>query len=255
MWPSCGDSASARSVESLISSGYDAFLITRREEILARVEAACNRCGRSSAEVTLAAVSKTVNPEEALLAYRAGYSVFAENRPQELVRKIEALHQMTSDEIRFDMIGNLQTNKVNHVIGNARLIHSVSSEKLARVISSHCEARELQQDVLLEVNISGEESKSGFDPQVLQEAFGEIVELPALKVRGLMCMAPAHDAYRAQKTFEDFRNFRDKLTDEYHYPLPELSCGMSDDFEAAIQEGSTFIRLGRIVFSPEYQLM
>ena len=138
---------------------YAAFLAGRREEILQRISDAASRAGRDPSEVELLAVSKTVDVPQVDLAWKAGYRAFGENRPQELVRRlkgIEAYPEMAG--VRFDMIGHLQTNKVREVVGNVTLVHSVSSVHLAEAISKRGANHGVTSDVLLEVNVSGEES-------------------------------------------------------------------------------------------------
>ena len=236
---------------------YGLFLAERRRQIVSRLAAACERSGRELSEVGMLAVSKTVEPEAVRCAWRAGWRAFAENRPQELGRKLEfvgqeALPEMSS--VRFDLIGNLQKNKINQVIGKVALLHSVSSADLAAAVSSRCEARGIVQDCLLEVNVSGEESKSGFSPDEARAAAESLAALPAIRVRGLMTMAPRGDADAARRTFSGLRELARELEGRTGLELPVLSCGMSDDFEVAVEEGSTLVRLGRIVFDPAYAL-
>ncbi len=244
------------------TDSYLEFMRARRAEILDRVNAALDHAGRAHGAARLAAVSKTVGVPETLAAIEAGYTLFAENRPQELARKRTGLDEAgVLDRVRFDMIGNLQTNKINAVLGAAKLIHSVSSLRLAEAISSRAahkiETGELEQpqQVLIEVNVSGEESKSGFAPAELRAHMDELVVLPGIEVRGLMTMAPRGDADVARRTFAGLRELKEELASSYtEVPLTELSCGMSEDFEQALQEGSTIIRLGRVVFSPEFEV-
>ena len=234
---------------------YLSFLKRRREEILRRVEGACERSGRDVSDVELVAVSKTVGVDEVELAWQAGWRAFGENRPQELKRKLEGLAPRGEvADARFDMIGNLQVNKINQVLGNVRLIHSVSSMHLAEAISKRAEVRETVADVLVEVNVSGEESKSGLSPEKAHASFGQLLALPGISVRGLMTMAPRGDAGRARSTFAGLRELRDELRADLGCELEVLSCGMSDDFTIAIEEGSTLVRLGRCVFDPSYAL-
>jgi len=236
---------------------YLDLMRARRERILERFYAALDRAGRPHDAARLIAVSKTVGVDETVAAIQAGYRHFAENRPQELVRKLAGLAELP--EVRFDMIGNLQTNKINAVLGSAELIHSVGSLHLAQAISSRAVrkigAGELAgpQRVLIEVNVSGEESKGGFSPDEIRAAAGELAELEGICVQGLMTMAPRGNKDVARRTFAGLRELRDEL--EAAHPdlnLPELSCGMSEDFEPALEEGSTLVRLGRVVFSPEF---
>ena len=147
------------------------------------------------------------------------------------------------------MIGNLQTNKINAVLGSAELIHSVGSLHLAQAISSRA-VRKIEAGAPI---MSGEESKGGFSPDEIRAAAGELAELEGICVQGLMTMAPRGNKDVARRTFAGLRELRDEL--EAAHPdlnLPELSCGMSEDFESALEEGSTLVRLGRVVFSPEF---
>ena len=235
---------------------YGAFLSQRRAELVERIASAARRASRDPRDVTLAAVSKTVDVDGVVAAWHAGYRVFAENRPQELTRKLAGLaaHPEVSP-VRFDLIGNLQTNKVNQVLAAApALIHSISSLHLAAAVSKRADARGLCVPILLEVNVSGEATKSGFTPQGMREALDELLGLPGIRVEGLMTMAPAADATASRHSFCGLRELRDELAPATDSGLPTLSCGMSGDFEIAVEEGSTLVRLGRIVFSPEYLL-
>ena len=234
---------------------YEEFVAQRRAQILDRLAEAARAAGRDVSEVCVLAVSKTVGVEEVACAWRAGYTTFGENRPQELRRKAEgiaAIPQMAG--ARLDMIGNLQTNKINQVIGTAHLIHSVSSMHLAEAISKRAVARDVVARVLLEVNVSGEASKSGFSPMQAREALEPILQLPGLSLQGVMTMAPAHDPSAARATFRGLRELRDTMRADSGLPLDVLSCGMSDDYGIAVEEGSTLVRLGRIVFDPAYPL-
>ena len=236
-----------------MEESYQAFLAERRERILAEALDACQRAGRSLAAIDMVAVSKTVEPEGLRAAYEAGWRRFAENRPQELNRKLIALDGFEGmPGASFDMIGNLQTNKINQVLGKVRLIHSVSSLHLAQAISKRAAERGIETRVLLEVNVSGEASKSGFTPDEARAELDGIRELPALHVEGLMTMAPFGDPDIARRTFSGLRELRDELSVRSGLPLATLSCGMSDDFIQAIEEGSTLVRLGRVVFNEDY---
>lgn len=245
---------SAEGVEQMGEQAYEAFVSERRARILERVRAACERTGRDASEVTVMAVSKTVGAPEVMAAMRAGYEAFGENRPQELVRKLAGLEAAGVPAPRFDMIGNLQTNKINQVLGRARLIHSVSSEHLAQAVSSRGLRAGTPARVLLECNVSGEATKGGFSPDGLRDAIARVRALEGLSVEGLMTMAPAHDPVAARETFRGLAALAAELREEHGIALPTLSCGMSDDYEIAIEEGSTLVRLGRIVFSPSYRM-
>ena len=234
---------------------YETFLRERRASILERVADAARRVGRDPGEVEVIAVSKTVDADAALLAIRAGWRLFGENRPQELGRKLEALERRDEAAgVRFDMIGNLQKNKINQVIGRVRLIHSISSAHLAEAVSTRCEARGIVADVLLETNVSGERSKSGFSPDELRSEIEGVLALPGIRADGLMTMAPAGDADAARRTFSGLRELAGELRGRTGLALRRLSCGMSDDFEIAVEEGSTLVRLGRCVFDRGYNL-
>ena len=229
---------------------------------MARVNEALERSGRAPGSVRVMAVSKTVGTPQVLAAIEAGYGLFGENRPQELVRKLGELAEVSNlPPVRFDMIGNLQTNKINAVLGRAACIHSVSSLHLAEAISSRVQRRiesgELAaaQPVLLEANVSGELSKSGFTPDELRAAFPRLSELRGILIQGLMTMAPRGDKSIARSTFASLRELRDELAGDWPgVDLAELSCGMSEDFSEAILEGSTLVRLGRVVFDPAFEL-
>lgn len=241
---------------SMDETSYAAFLSARRAEIYGRLQDAARRAGREPSSVTVLAVSKTVGPEEVELAWQAGYRAFGENRPQELTRKLTALRERPGVcEARFDMIGNLQKNKINQVLGNVELIHSVSSLHLAEAIAKRASARGMCARVLLELNVSGEASKSGFSADEVRSYAEELADLEGIQIEGVMTMAPAHDADAARRTFAGLRDLREELAGRMGLELPTLSCGMSDDFQIAVEEGSTLVRLGRTVFDPGYDLV
>ena len=240
---------------------YERAVAARREEIVARMEAALDRAGRPHDAARLIAVSKTVGVEEVVAAVHAGYRDFAENRPQELVRKLDGLAAYPGlPALRFDMIGNLQKNKINVVIGRAALIHSIESLHLAEAVSSRVERRMAAgqlagpQPVLIEVNVSGEASKSGFAPDELRASFDRLQGLCGISLQGLMTMAPQGNKDVARACFSDLRELRDELACTSGLELSELSCGMSEDFEPALEEGSTMVRLGRVVFDPSFEV-
>lgn len=239
---------------------YCAGLRARREQILARVERAARQAGRDPAQITLMAVSKTVDVPAVAAARAAGYTCFGENRPQELQRKVEALKDDPAfADVAFHMIGNLQTNKINHVLACApALVHSIASPELARAVSQRAAARAMVQPVLLEVNVSGEQSKSGMSAEEVRACYDELVALDGIEVRGLMTMAPQGEPERARETFAGLRALRDELRAEHAgqggADPSELSMGMSEDFEEAIAQGATIIRLGRVAFDLAFPL-
>ena len=233
---------------------YRSFLAQRRAELLERIDQAARRAGRDTSEVSLLAVSKTVGDQEVALAHEVGYNLFGENRPQELKRKVaEARNNPALSDVRFHMIGNLQTNKINQVLENATLLHSISSVHLAEAVARRSSARNCVTNCLLEVNVSGEQSKAGFSPDEAREVIEQIMDLDSLRIEGLMTMAPAGNASEARRTFCGLRELQEELKERTGASLPILSCGMSGDFEIAVEEGSTLVRLGRIVFDPAYE--
>ena len=238
-----------------LDDAYQAFLSERRLAIRERAAEAAARAGRGASDVAMLAVSKSVEPEATLLAWRAGWRAFAENRPQELARKLEfAEGTPEMAGVRFDAIGNLQKNKINQVIGRVELLHSVSSLELAEAVSKRCCARGIVQPALVEVNVLREQSKSGFSQQEAREAAEALAALPGIRLEGLMAMAPRDDADAARRTFSGARELAGELRDRTGLALGVLSCGMSDDFAIAIEEGSTLVRLGRVAFDPAYEL-
>lgn len=225
-----------------------------------RIAGAARAAGRSPAEVRLVAVSKTFPADAVLEALAAGQHDFGENRVEEALPKIAAVAAAAPASLRWHLIGHLQSRKVRDAGRSFGLIHSVDSLRLATRIDAHAP---LPQDVLLECNVSGEESKAGFPvanwefDAARREAFyaevGRIVALPHLCVRGLMTMAPVvQDASDARPVFASLRRLRNALRerfpDDAHTSWNELSMGMSDDFEAAVAEGATLVRIGRAIF-------
>lgn len=241
--------------EAMDMASYEVFLDERRTYLLERIAAAAKVSGRDPEDVVCEAVSKTVDCEAFAAAYRVGWRAFAENRPQELTRKCEfAQARPELKSARFDMIGNLQTNKINQVLGKATLIHSISSLHLAKAVSSRALRQNLNAAALIEVNILGEETKSGFSPHKLLEDLDTLLQLPGIQIAGLMTMAPAANPDAARRSFSGLRELKALLQTRSDLTWDTLSCGMSDDFEIAIEEGSTLVRLGRIVFNPAYEL-
>ena len=249
-------------------SQYQDILARRREYLLGRMDVALSRSGRSLDDARLLAVSKTVDVDAVVDAIAVGYRLFGENRPQELNRKLEGLsvasrcHEIDLDAIQMHMIGNLQTNKINSLVGKTPLIHSISSSKLAQEVSARTlraqQALDTQtvitpQSVLLEVNVSGEQTKQGFTVEEVERDYAQLCKLEGIKICGLMCMAPAGKPKEAHRAFAGLRELKDRLNAAAHNnALSELSMGMSGDFEIALEEGSTCIRLGRIVFDPNF---
>lgn len=195
------------------------------------------------------AVSKYVGPKEIIEAYNAGIKNFGENKAQDAEEKRTILPKDVESDIFWHFIGHLQTNKVKKIVGSYNLIHSVDSLKLAKVISEEAKKRDLTQNILLQVNISKEESKFGFEKEQFIQNFQEFKNLENLNIVGFMTMAPfTEDKIEVRNVFKELRLMRDQIEDEYKVKLPELSMGMSNDYKMAYKEGSTMLRLGRILF-------
>ena len=208
-------------------------------ELESRIAAAAKRAGRSPEEITVVAVTKTVEVKAIEKAFQAGIRHFGENRVQEAKGKIEQLSFLEPCPT-WHMVGHLQSNKANIAVEIFDVIHSIDSIKLAESIS-HLAQRELP--VLLQVNVSEEASKSGFSVSEVLAAAEKIASLPHLEIKGLMTIAPlVSDTEEARPFFRQLRLLRDSLGIEH------LSMGMSDDFEVAVEEGATMLRIGRTIF-------
>ena len=217
------------------------------EEVRERVNAACLRAGRDPKSVTLIAVSKTKPAQAVQEAYEAGARDFGENKVQEILQKQPALPQ----DIRWHMIRHLQRNKVHQVIGKAVLIHAVDSLRLAEQIEQEAAKRNLDVDVILEINVAKEESKYGFFLEDAEEAIRRISALPHVHIRGLMTIAPFVENPEEnrgifQKLYQFSVDINDKNID--NVTMGVLSMGMSGDFEVAIEEGATMVRVGTSIF-------
>jgi pyridoxal phosphate enzyme (YggS family) len=207
--------------------------------IQARIAAAAQRAGRPASDVQLVAVSKTVPPEVVEEALAAGQTLFGENKIQEAKAKIPVV----SGRAHWHMLGHLQSNKARDAVALFELIHSVDSVKLAVELDKWAERAGKTQAILLEVNVSGEASKFGLKPGDVPGALEQINALSRLEVHGLMTMAPfAEEAEKARPFFRQLRELRDRLG------LPHLSMGMSHDFEVAVEEGATLVRVGTAIF-------
>jgi pyridoxal phosphate enzyme (YggS family) len=214
-------------------------------DIRGRIESAAIRAGREPSSVQLVAVSKTHPAAAVHAAAAAGQRLFGESRVQEAREKIPAC----PPGLEWHFIGHLQKNKVRHALPLFDFFHSVDSLALARAMDRM--ARESGRTVsgLLEVNVSGEITKHGFSPERLRAEFSALTSLPHLRVVGLMTMAPyADDAEQARPVFRALRELRDRLQQTLGTELPHLSMGMSGDFEPAIAEGATLVRIGSSIF-------
>lgn len=216
----------------------------KREEILRRIALACSKCNRISSEIKLLAVSKKQSIEKIEKMYELGQTAFAENYVQELLQKKDEI----KTKLEWHMIGPLQSNKVSKIIGEVELIHSVDSLKLAEVISEKALEKGTTQKILLQINTSGETSKSGIDIKESSRVIEEILKLPGIKAIGLMTMPPFTDTAEDSRQF--FKKLR-KIRDEFRNSgITELSMGTTQDFEVAIEEGATIIRVGEALFGP-----
>lgn len=215
----------------------------RLREIRERVAESAARCGRTN-EVRLMAVTKTVPPEVVNAALKEGIDLIGENRVQEYLSKRDE-YSLCGTEVH--LIGHLQSNKVKYIIDKVNAIESVDSLKLAREIDSCAGAAGRRMDILLEVNIGSEESKSGFLRQELNAAVEEISALPNVCLKGLMCIPPRGESERYFPVMEElFGELRARYSDRLD--LRWLSMGMSADYELAVRHGSNIIRLGTAIF-------
>ena len=181
--------------------------------------------------------------------YEAGLRDFAESIAVDAIKKIESLPSGVKQNSRFHFIGHLQTNKAEKVVQYFDYIHSVDSLKLASVISQAACRLNKREKILLQVNVAGEEQKFGYDAKDLRADLEQILSLESVEVIGLMCMAPfGAEEVELKKIFSNLRKLRDELEREFEIKLPELSMGMSDDYEIAVAEGATMIRIGRKLF-------
>ena len=226
--------------------GVDAAGMTaRRQEVLGRMAEAARRAGREPGDVRLVAVSKLHPAEAVRTLFEAGQLEFGENYVQEAEAKMAVL----PPEISWHFIGHLQTNKVRNVVGRFSLIHGVDSLKLARSLHDRAVALNVHQDILVQVNLAGEGQKSG----ILEADLPQLAEFLAgatnLHWRGLMLMPPLFDDPEgARPWFARLRGLGEALRTGYGLPLPDLSMGMTGDFEAAIEEGATLVRIGTRIF-------
>jgi PLP dependent protein len=215
------------------------------EKVRAAIAATAVRAGRDPATVRLVAVSKTHPAGAVAAAAAAGQRVFGESRVQDARDKIPGC----PPGLEWHFIGHLQKNKVRQALPLFSLFHSIDSTPLAQAIDRIAGETGRSVEGLLEVNISGEATKHGFSPGQLRDDFAALLKLPCLRIRGLMTMAPYSDnPGDARPFFRALRELRDELQSAHRNPLPELSMGMSGDFEPAIEEGATLVRPGSSIF-------
>ncbi len=218
----------------------------RIKRVLGEIRRASIRSGRSPEEITLVAVTKTVEIERILAAIKAGLRVFGENYIQEAREKIEKINE----PVEWHFIGHLQRNKAKYAVRLFDMIETVDNVRLAAEIQKRAEAINKVQPVLVQVNISGEESKSGVSPENLPELLKFLSKSTSLQFRGLMTMPPYfHDPEKARPYFTKLRLLRDEMKSRFpSLSFDELSMGMSGDFAVAIEEGATIVRIGTAIF-------
>lgn len=215
---------------------------------LEALERACLSAGRRREDVTLVAVSKFHSPEDIEAVAALGQLDFGENYVQEAEGKMDRLGK----NLRWHMIGHVQSRKASAVAGNFALVHTLDSIKLADAMEKRLASLDLEQRVLIEVNIAGEAGKAGVDAKELGALAGHVEACcPRLKLEGLMCLPPAYDSGEAARPyFSRLYGLREDLGRTIGRPLPHLSMGMSGDFEAAVKEGATIVRIGTDIFGP-----
>ncbi|MCD8231513.1 MAG: YggS family pyridoxal phosphate-dependent enzyme [Clostridiales bacterium] len=216
-------------------------------EVEKHIQAACKRAGRDRSEVTLIAVSKTKPVSMLNKAYESGIREFGENKVQEMMDKYDEL----PSDIHWHMIGHLQRNKVKYLMGKSYLIHSVDSLRLAQEISAQSVKHGVETDILIEVNIAGEETKFGISGEETIQLVTEAAKLPNIHIQGLMTIAPyVEDPEENRMYFRKIKelsvDIADKKIDNVHMRI--LSMGMTGDYEVAIEEGATMVRVGTGIF-------
>ena len=226
------------------------LLKERADKVRENIASACKASGREVSDVTLIGVSKMFPVEYAEAAFLGGIDNLGENKVQEMVPKIERFEQLDL-HAKWHLIGTLQKNKVKYIIGKTHLIHSVNTVELASEISKRSEAAGIVSDILLQVNVSGEESKHGFSPDEVSSVTEAINAMNGVRARGLMTMAPIQ-SYDGEarpvfsKTREIFEGLRSQVKDKETWDT--LSMGMSQDYVHAVAEGSTYVRIGTDIF-------
>ncbi|MGZ4965545.1 MAG: YggS family pyridoxal phosphate-dependent enzyme [Chthoniobacterales bacterium] len=215
------------------------------ERVRGKISAALEKSGRKADDLQLIAVSKKQDAEKVRAAFDAGQAIFGESRVQEARAKITLL----PSAVRWQFIGHLQKNKIRHALPLFELFHSIDSLDLAQAMERIADEEGVRPRVLLEVNVAGEGSKIGFAPDKLREQMETLLGLVRLNIEGLMCIPPlAPDAEDSRPYFVMLRELRDELEREFKMKLAELSMGMSHDYEVAIEEGATLVRVGTAIF-------
>ena len=220
------------------------ILRDRLAHVEERINDACRRAGRSRSDVTLIAVTKTVSAEVTALLPELGIRDLGESRPQVLWEKVEAV-----PDVRWHMLGHLQRNKIDRTVPLLHTIHSIDSVRLLKALDTYGKKQNQRIIAMLEFNCSGEKAKGGFSLDMTAELTDIALSLSHVDVQGVMTMAAYHDdPLQCRPTFEKLREIRDQLQSDTGLSLPTLSMGMSNDYEVAIEEGATHIRLGTTLF-------
>ena len=223
------------------------MLINNYKEVLSQVNASCDKANRNKEEVTLIAVSKTKPSSDIQKLYDYGVRDFGENKVQELTSKYEELPK----DIRWHLIGHLQTNKVKYIVDKVYLIHSVDSVKLACEIEKEAAKKDVIVNILVQVNVANEDTKFGLDYDNVIKIVEDIAQLPHIRIKGLMTIAPfVDDGEENRKYFNQLKQLSVdiKAKNIDNVCMDMLSMGMSGDFETAIEEGATYVRVGTSIF-------
>ena len=221
-------------------------------EVRERISRAIQKSGREPDSARLITVSKQISVDRIEEARAAGAVVFGENKIQEAISKIE---QVGAEGISWHFIGHLQKNKIKFLDERFDLIHSVDSFELAEKIAKHYHSENRVQRILLQVNVSGEAAKFGMEPKELEKQMAEFFQLQGIQVEGLMTIPPFDsDPENSRRHFSRLRELREQYEKQNGFPLKELSMGMSNDFEVAVEEGATLVRVGTAIFGPRPKL-
>ena len=221
-------------------------------EVRERISRAIQKSGREPDSVRLITVSKQISVDRIEEARAAGAVVFGENKIQEAIPKIE---QVGAEGISWHFIGHLQKNKIKFLDERFDLIHSVDSFEVAEKIAKHYHSENRVQRILLQVNVSGEAAKFGMEPKELEKQMAEFFQLQGIQVEGLMTIPPFDsDPENSRRHFSRLRELREQYEKQNGLPLNQLSMGMSNDFEVAIEEGATLVRVGTAIFGPRPKL-
>ncbi|MFW6075492.1 MAG: YggS family pyridoxal phosphate-dependent enzyme [Chloroflexota bacterium] len=235
----------------MVRSSEDARTEIRQgiDEVQSRIDSAASRSGRSGDDITLVAVSKTVDRDVVDIAYELGLREFGENRVQDAIGKFA---DDVPDDLILHMIGPVQSNKARQCVGRFALIHSVDRKSLIDELAKRARAAGIVQRVLLQINVAREPQKHGCDPDDVARLLERVLMKESLSPIGFMMMAPlVEDPEQARPHFAEMQRIADRVRTAYpDVDLPELSMGMTNDFEVAIEEGATIVRVGRAIFHP-----